>query len=119
MATLGNYTVEVDTTHAHKKLDAIIAKVQKAKAEMQSTGFIGGLFGFFNGRCTFFAILFSVVGIYLALIGKLTAEYVALVGSIQTLLVAHSVKEDMNDLRQAQVNVNVNTNPPVDPNAAH
>ena len=55
------------------------------------------VFDFFCGRCTFFALLFTLAGIGLACIGKLTADYVALVGAIQALLVAHSAKEDYHE----------------------
>lgn len=48
----------------------------------------------FGGRHTFFAFFFSVTGFALAYLGKLTAEYVALVGSIQALIAFHSAKED-------------------------
>lgn len=51
----------------------------------------------FNGRCTFFAVVFTVCGIILAFQGKLTMQYVALVGSIQGLIVAHSAKEDYHE----------------------
>ena len=51
----------------------------------------------FSGRCTFFAVVFTVVGIILAFKGKLSGEYVALVGAIQALLVVHSTKEDYHE----------------------
>jgi hypothetical protein len=55
------------------------------------------VFDFFCGRCTFFALLFAFAGVGLAFAGKLTADYVALVGAIQALLVAHSAKEDYHE----------------------
>lgn len=60
-------------------------------------GLIGAAFGMFQGRFTTFAIAFTVCGIVLAFFGKLTADYVALVGAIQALLAAHSFKEDWRD----------------------
>lgn len=48
----------------------------------------------FNGTCRFYAFVFTVCGIILAFMGKLTAEYVALVSAIQALLVAHSMGQD-------------------------
>jgi hypothetical protein len=51
----------------------------------------------FNGTCRFFAVVFTTVGIILAFMGKLTAEYVALVGSIQALLVGHSIGQDYHE----------------------
>jgi hypothetical protein len=55
---------------------------------------VNRVFNFFQGRSTFFACVFVASGIVLAFLGKLTGEFVALVGAIQTLIVAHSVKED-------------------------
>ena len=54
----------------------------------------GAIFDAFRGRCTLFAIGFAVCGIWLALRGQLTHEYIEMVAAIQTLLLAHSVKED-------------------------
>ncbi|HZS43340.1 MAG TPA: hypothetical protein VFA52_03955 [Candidatus Paceibacterota bacterium] len=56
---------------------------------------VAPIFNLFSGRCTFFAIVFTVVGIKLALIGKLDANYALFVGAIQSLLVLHSWKEDI------------------------
>lgn len=55
------------------------------------------VFDFFCGRCTFFALMFTGAGVVLAFAGKLTGDYVALVGAIQALLVAHSAKEDYHE----------------------
>ena len=52
------------------------------------------LYNWFGGTCRFFAAVFVAAGIALAFKGKLTADYVALVTAVQTLIVAHSVKED-------------------------
>lgn len=62
---------------------------------------IAGLFDFFLGRSTFFGIVFTIIGIILAFLGKLTMEYVALVGAIQALVFCHSWKEDVNEQRLA------------------
>ncbi|VVB51681.1 Uncharacterised protein [uncultured archaeon] len=51
----------------------------------------------FNGTCRFFAVVFSTVGIILAFMGKLEANYVALVGAIQALLVTHSIGQDYHE----------------------
>jgi hypothetical protein len=58
---------------------------------------IAPLFNFLLGRATTFAIVFTTAGIALAFMGKLDANYVALVAAIQTLIFAHSVKEDYFD----------------------
>jgi TRAP-type C4-dicarboxylate transport system permease large subunit len=52
------------------------------------------VYNFFGGRCTFFALLFITSGIALAFMGKLNGDYVAMAAATQTLLVAHSAKED-------------------------
>jgi hypothetical protein len=57
-------------------------------------GLVGGVFNFFKGRSTFFALFFTVTGTILAIKGTLTPEYVALITAIQTLVVGHSWKED-------------------------
>ena len=51
----------------------------------------------FNGTCRFFAVVFTLCGIILAFKGKLDANYVALVGAIQALLVAHSIGQDYHE----------------------
>lgn len=60
-------------------------------------GIIGAAFGFLQGRCTAAAIVFTTAGIILAFKGKLTADYVALVGAIQALIVAHSMGQDYHE----------------------
>jgi len=52
------------------------------------------LYNFAGGRSTFFALIFTAAGIGLAFRGELSGSFVALVGSIQSLIVAHSAKED-------------------------
>jgi hypothetical protein len=83
---------------------------------IKSYGLVGALFGVLQGRCTTFAIVFTACGIVLAFFGKLTADYVALVGAIQALILAHSYKQDVADQSQAQQQQVVN-NITIDPNA--
>jgi hypothetical protein len=52
------------------------------------------VYNFFGGRSTFFALIFVVAGICLAFRNELTGSYVGLVGGIQSMIVAHSAKED-------------------------
>lgn len=59
------------------------------------------IYNFFGGRCTFFAFWFTTAGIWLAAHDHLTATYVALVGAIQTLILAHSAKEDYHERTSA------------------
>jgi hypothetical protein len=58
----------------------------------------------FGGRCTFFALIFTASGIWLAHEGKLTTIFVTLVGAVQTLILAHSAKEDYHERRMVAVN---------------
>jgi Mn2+/Fe2+ NRAMP family transporter len=74
-----------------------MAKLKSVIATITNAGGIAPLFQLFQGRCTFFACLFAGVGIGLAFLGKLTAEYVALITAIQALLLAHSAKEDYHE----------------------
>lgn len=101
-----------DATQLHAELDKAVAKAKELKENLKNNGFIPAFFGFFGGRCTFFAIAFFVVGLYLALVGKLTTEYVALAGTIQGLILAHSAKEDYHERNYnppTNVNVSVTT----------
>jgi hypothetical protein len=68
-------------------------------------------FGLWMGRCTFFSIVFSVVGLYgwLRLNRDLTS-FALFAGAIQALLLAHSYKQDVASQKQDQsqvVEVNV------------
>jgi hypothetical protein len=53
------------------------------------------VYNWFGGRCTFFAFIFITAGIGLAFMKRLTGDYVAMSGAVQTLLVLHSTKEDI------------------------
>lgn len=75
-------------------IDAGRREIAAIKKTYQGLGITASFFSFFQGRATTFAILFTVVGIILAFKGKLTGDYVALVGAVQTLVVGHSLKED-------------------------
>jgi hypothetical protein len=77
----------------------ILDNVKGIKAEVQESGFTASFFNFFQGRCTFFAIAFSIVGCILAFRGKLDGNYALFVTAIQGVLVAHSCKEDWHTQR--------------------
>lgn len=81
---------------------------QKALTAMQG-GAMQKFFGFWNGRCTFFAIAFSLVGCYgwLVLARDLTS-FALFAGAIQALLVVHSAKEDYVAQQQQQSTTVVN-----------
>jgi hypothetical protein len=74
----------------------------RAKEDVQ-LGIIPAIFNFFNGRATFFALVFTTTGIILAFRGKLTADFVALVTAIQGLVFSHSLKEDIHEERMARL----------------
>lgn len=89
-----------------------------AQRAMQG-GVIHSFFSFWNGRCTFFAVAFSVVGCYGWLVlGRDMTSFALFAGAIQTLLVAHSAKEDYTAQKQSQdQKTEVVNNITVDPNA--
>lgn len=59
---------------------------------------------FFKGRSTFFALIFTVSGIVLAFMGKLTADFVALVGAIQGFVVTRAIADDHHKRGIKQLN---------------
>ena len=71
--------------------------------QFQNLGVMASIFNFLQGRATAFAIVFTVVGIKLAFMGKLDANYALFVTAIQGLVVAHSWKEDIHDQRMARL----------------
>ncbi len=74
-------------------------------------GVVSQFFGFFMGRCTFFAICFSIAGVYGWLIlGRDLTSFALFVTAVQGLLVLHSYKEDVAELKQVQ-NTTVVVNP--------
>lgn len=107
MASITSLEFNIDTTKAHVELDKLAARAKQIKASLQRDGFLPAFFGFFGGRCTFFAIAFFVIGVYLTLIGKLTSEFVALAGVIQVLILAHSAKEDYHERNSPSANISV------------
>src|SRR5208337_1579815 len=80
------------------KMPDLIATV---KVGVQQSGLTASFFNFFQGRATFFAIVFTVCGIILAFRGKLDANYSLFVTAVQGLIFAHSCKEDWHEQRMA------------------
>jgi hypothetical protein len=66
---------------------------------VQQSGVVASFFNFFQGRATAFAIVFTVVGIRLAFMGKLDSNYALFVTAVQGLIFAHSCKEDWHEQR--------------------
>ncbi|MFZ1974740.1 MAG: hypothetical protein WAU89_17975 [Candidatus Acidiferrales bacterium] len=82
------------------------------KRYQESAGVVGGIFNFFCGRSTFFAILFTIVGIIQELRGRLSGNFVLLIGAIQSLVVLHSAKEDYRAAQTTGQDItNINTVP--------
>lgn len=69
-------------------------------AKYQGLGITASFFNFFQGRATTFAIFFTAVGTYMAFHHELTADYVAFIGAIQSLVFAHSCKEDWCEMKR-------------------
>ena len=78
----------------------IPAFAAKAFTAVTQAGAIAPLFNMFQGRCTFFAIVFSIMGLIGWLKGKDLTSYALFVTAIQGLLVLHSWKEDIAEQRQ-------------------
>lgn len=55
---------------------------------------LGTITKYFQGRHTFFACFFAVTAFILALLGKLTDSYAAVITSLQAFVLIHSAKED-------------------------
>ena len=90
-------------------------KVQDIARRALNGGAISQFFNFFMGRCTFFAIVFTIIGLYGWLIlGRDLTSYALFVTAIQGLLVLHSWKEDVaeqNSIQNQNTTVVVNTPP--------
>ena len=77
-------------------------KAIKVFQTVTQSGAISPLFNMFQGRCTFFAICFTIVGIAGWLKGKDLTSYSLFVTAIQGLLVLHSWKEDVAEQRNVR-----------------
>ena len=77
-------------------------KVKEICRKALKGGAISALFNLFMGRCTFFAIVFVIVGIYGWFHGRDLTAYALFVTAVQGLLVLHSWKEDVAEENQIQ-----------------
>ena len=94
-------------------------KIQGIAQRALSGGVVSKFFSFWNGRCTFFAIAFSIVGLYGWLVlGRDLTSFALFAGAMQALLIAHSTKEDYFQGQQQQQSTQVVNNITVDPNAS-
>lgn len=86
-------------------------KVKEAAQKVFQGGTVSQFFNFFMGRCTFFAICFSVAGVYGWLkLGRDLTSFALFVTAVQGLLVLHSWKEDIAEQKQVQTNTVVVNN---------
>ena len=69
------------------------------------------IFNLCLGRFTFFAVIFSIVGIYGWLhLGRDLSSYALFVGAIQSLVAVHSMHEDYRDYKNNQLQQTVINN---------
>ena len=87
----------------------MISFVRKTIASVKEAGFTASFFDFFQGRATAFAIIFTVFGLWLAVHNKLDSNYALFVTSIQSLVFAHSCKEDWHEQRMAAIKNSVDS----------
>src|ERR1700674_5727910 len=110
---------------------AVVGEVKAGAVGLLAGGLSAGFFNFFQGRSTFFALVFLLMGLAFAataiwgfLHGKdltslasVVSSMALFMGALQALLFAHSAKEDWNDYKHRQLdiqqsqNVTVNVTP--------
>ena len=93
-------------------INAVKNDVKNATSAYKDLGITASVFSFFQGRATFFALLFSGVGVYGFLKHYDLTSYAIFCGAIFTGVVGHSLKEDYFQLRHRQINVAQANNPP-------
>jgi hypothetical protein len=81
-------------------------------------GPVAAFFSFWQGRCTFFACLFTVVGIWGFIHHYDLTSFALFATAIQGLLVAHSIKEDYTSIKRQSQSTQVVNNITVDPATA-
>jgi hypothetical protein len=100
-------------------INALCKDVQKVRETYQGLGVVASFFSWFQGRATFFAIIFTVCG----LIGFFKridlGSYSLFVASILTGVVGHSLKEDYFEMRrnrdEQSTTITTIPTPPADP----
>jgi uncharacterized membrane protein YdjX (TVP38/TMEM64 family) len=97
----------------------MLSKIREFFAIKNEFGPIAALFDFFQGRTTFFAIVFAVDGIALSMtaiygivhgkdissIAGIIGSLAAFMGSLQALLFAHSCKEDWTAIQKRKLDI--------------
>ena len=74
--------------------------IRRYAQALTTGGTVSTFFNIFQGRCTFAAICFSIVGMYGWLHGKDLTSFALFVTAVQGLLVLHSWKEDLMEQKQ-------------------
>jgi hypothetical protein len=87
-------------------------KIQACAKKALNGGVISAFFNFFLGRCTFFAIVFAIIGIIGWFKGRDLTSYALFVTAIQGLLVLHSWKQDVAEQKEIQNTTLVVNTPP-------
>ncbi len=73
-----------------------------AVSTYKGLGLTASFFTFFQGRATFFAIVFTVCGLIGFFKRYDLTSYALFVGAIQAMVVGHSLKEDYFEMRRRQ-----------------
>lgn len=102
-----------------------VAQVKAGAATFLAGGATANFFNFFQGRATFFAIVFLIMGIAFAVVtmwgfihGKdvtglasVITAMAAFMGALQALMFVHSAKEDWNDYKHRQLDMQRDKDP--------
>lgn len=89
----------------------IKTRLQNSGQAVLNGGIAAFIFNLFLGRCTFAAVVFSIIGVYGWLHGRDLTSYAVFVTSIQGLLVVHSIKEDLFEYKHRQLDQQQSTPP--------
>jgi len=109
----------------------MFSKIKQFFVIKNEFGPVAALFDFFQGRTTFFAIVFAIDGIALSAtavygivhgkditsIAGIIASLAAFMGSLQALLFAHSCKEDWARIQSRKLDIMEAQGKPVQPGA--
>ena len=74
--------------------------VANAVSAYKGLGVTASFFSWFQGRATFFAILFTICGLIGFFKHYDLTSYALFVGAIQAMVVGHSLKEDYFEMRR-------------------
>jgi hypothetical protein len=108
-----------------------VAQFKAGAVGLLSGGATANFFNFFQGRATFFAIVFLIMGVAFAAVtiwgfihGKdvtglasVITSMAAFMGALQALMFVHSAKEDWNDYKHRQLDIQEKQQNPTPPGA--